>query len=79
LLPVQVTDEFLTKIWAQLEADPHSTIEVNLEKQKVILADGTSEGFDINPYKKACLLNGYDDIDYLLSLKDHITAFETAK
>ncbi|MDO1446236.1 3-isopropylmalate dehydratase small subunit [Rhodocytophaga aerolata] len=78
LLPVQVSDEFLSKIWAQLEADPHSTIEVNLEAQKVILADGSSESFDINPYKKACLLNGYDDIDYLLSLKDRITQFESA-
>jgi 3-isopropylmalate/(R)-2-methylmalate dehydratase small subunit len=74
-----VSEEFLSKIWAQLEADPHSIIEVNLEQQKVILADSTWEGFDINPYKKACLLNGYDDIDYLLSLKGRISEFETAK
>ena len=79
LLPVQVSEEFLSKIWAQLDANPHSEIEVNLEKQEVILADGSKESFDINPYKKACLLNGYDDIDYLLSLKDQVTEFEATK
>jgi 3-isopropylmalate/(R)-2-methylmalate dehydratase small subunit len=77
LLPVQVSEEFLNKIWQQLEANPKAEIEVNLEKQKAILPDGSSESFDINPYKKACLLNGYDDIDYLLSLKNEITAFES--
>ncbi|QHT71019.1 3-isopropylmalate dehydratase small subunit [Rhodocytophaga rosea] len=77
LLPVQVSEEFLNKIWQQLEANPKAQIEVNLEQQKVILPDGSSESFDINAYKKACLLNGYDDIDYLLSLKNEITAFES--
>jgi 3-isopropylmalate/(R)-2-methylmalate dehydratase small subunit len=79
LLPVQVSEEFLSKIWAQLDANPHSEIEVNLEKQEVILVDGSKESFDINPYKKACLLNGYDDIDYLLSLKENITQFESSR
>ena len=79
LLPVQVSEEFLSKIWTQLDADPHSQIEVNLEDQEVILADGSKESFDINPYKKACLLNGYDDIDYLLSLRENITQFESSK
>jgi 3-isopropylmalate/(R)-2-methylmalate dehydratase small subunit len=77
LLPVQVSEEFLNKIWQQLEANPKASIEVNLEAQKVILPDGSSESFEINPYKKACLLNGYDDIDYLLSLKSEIAAFES--
>lgn len=77
LLPVQVSEEFLNKIWQQLEANPKAIIEVNLEEQKVILPDGSLESFDINPYKKACLLNGYDDIDYLLSLKNEISAFES--
>lgn len=76
LLPVQVSEEFLSKIWLQLEENPHSEIEVNLEKQQVMLPDGTSESFDINPYKKSCLLNGYDDIDYLLSMQQNILAFE---
>lgn len=76
LLPVQVSEEFLNQIWQQLEANPKAQIEVNLEAQKVILPDGSSESFEINPYKKACLLNGYDDIDYLLSLKSEIAAFE---
>jgi 3-isopropylmalate/(R)-2-methylmalate dehydratase small subunit len=79
LLPVQVSEEFLSKIWAQLDANPHSEIEVNLEKQEVILVDGSKESFDINPYKKACLLNGYDDIDYLLSLKENIMQFESSR
>ena len=72
----QPSEEFLNKIWQELDANPKAIIEVNLEKQQVILPDGSSESFDINPYKKACLLNGYDDIDYLLSLKNEITAFE---
>lgn len=79
LLPVQVSESFLNKIWEQIKKDPQSKIEVNLEKQQVVLEDGSSESFDINPYKKACLLNGYDDIDYLLSLKDKITTFEESQ
>jgi 3-isopropylmalate/(R)-2-methylmalate dehydratase small subunit len=77
LLPVQVSEEFLNKIWQQLEANSKAIIEVNLEAQKVILPDGSAESFEINPYKKACLLNGYDDIDYLLSLKNEIATFES--
>jgi 3-isopropylmalate/(R)-2-methylmalate dehydratase small subunit len=76
LLPVQVSDNFLKKIFAAVEQNPSTVITVNLEQQKVILEDGSSESFDINAYKKTCLMNGYDDIDYLLNLRNEIKQFE---
>ncbi|MCS6973624.1 MAG: 3-isopropylmalate dehydratase small subunit [Cyclobacteriaceae bacterium] len=76
LLPVQVSDDFLQRIFRIVEQDPSSKITIDLENQQVVLPDGTSSSFDINPYKKVCLMNGYDDIDYLLSLRDEIAAFE---
>ncbi|MFH0758556.1 MAG: 3-isopropylmalate dehydratase small subunit [Bacteroidota bacterium] len=80
LLPVQVSDQFLAKIFKAIDADPESILKVDLESQKVTLAaTGESENFEINPYKKECLLNGYDDIDYLLSLKDKIARFEQTR
>jgi len=78
LLPVQVSDEFLKKIFTSIEKKPDTKIVVNLSEQKVILEDGTSESFEINAYKKTCLMNGYDDIDYLLSLRNEIKHFELA-
>lgn len=79
LLPVQVPDAFLTEIFQTVETDPTAEFEVDLERQKItILKAGISVNFEINPYKKECLLNGYDDIDFLLSLKDEIIAFEQA-
>ena len=77
LLPVQVSAVFLAKIFAVVENDPKTKLRIDLEKQEIILiATGEKESFDINPHKKACLLNGYDDIDYLLSMKDVIAAYE---
>ncbi len=76
LLPVQVSESFLKKIFALIEKDHKTPITVDLSQQKVILEDGSSESFDINPYKKTCMMNGYDDIDYLLSLRDEIKHFE---
>lgn len=76
LLPVQVSDVFLKNVFQLIENNPQAQVEVNLEKQTITLPDGTSETFDINPYKKACLMNGYDDIDYLLSLKEEIREFD---
>jgi 3-isopropylmalate/(R)-2-methylmalate dehydratase small subunit len=76
LLPVQVSDEFLKKIFSSIERKPKAEITVDLSQQKVTLEDGSSESFDINAYKKTCLMNGYDDIDYLLSLRDEIKHFE---
>src|SRR6187402_2922035 len=78
LLPVQVSDEFLKKIFALIQQDHNTPITVDLTQQKITLEDGSSESFDINPYKKTCPTNGYDDIDYLLSLRDEIKHFELA-
>lgn len=80
LLPVVVSDEFLQKIFTEIEKDPQSTFTVNLEAQEITIdTTGEKESFEINPYKKQCLINGYDDIDYLLSLRDKIKNFETAR
>jgi len=80
LLPVVVTSEFLQKIFNAIEKNPNTTFDVNLEDQKfTISATGESIEFEINPYKKHCLKNGLDDIDYLLDMKEKIADFETAK
>lgn len=80
LLPVQVSESFLAKIFAAIDNDAKTKLKVDLENQTItILATGESEKFDINPYKKTCLINGYDDIDYLISMKDKIEAFEKAR
>jgi len=77
LLPVTVTDSFLQKIFEEVEKDPSTKLEVNLSDQTIkIAASGLTETFEINHYKKTCLLNGYDDIDYLLSMKNEIETFE---
>jgi len=77
LLPVQVSEGFLAALLKEIQENPASRVRVDLEKQSItILSTGASEKFDINPYKKTCLLNGYDDIDYLLSIKDKIVTFE---
>jgi 3-isopropylmalate/(R)-2-methylmalate dehydratase small subunit len=79
LLPVTVSDDFLKKIFETVEKNPKTELEVNLEKQTIKLIGDSEESFEINPYKKTCLLNGYDDIDYLLSVKEEIEEFETLK
>lgn len=77
VLPVQVSADFLQRIFEAIEADPAATFEVNLPEQQItILATGEKESFDINGYKKDNMLNGFDDIDYLLNLKEEIKAFE---
>ncbi len=77
LLPIQVSEEFLKKIFAAVDADPAAQFEVDLENQTfTICATGDKTSFDIDGYKKECLLNGYDDVDYLLSIKPEIEAFE---
>jgi 3-isopropylmalate/(R)-2-methylmalate dehydratase small subunit len=76
ILPVQVSPEFLEKIFTAIEKDPKTELEVNLEKQTItILATGEKESFDINGYKKHNLMNGFDDIDYLQSMKNEIKSF----
>jgi 3-isopropylmalate/(R)-2-methylmalate dehydratase small subunit len=77
LLPVTVSPAFLEKLMNAVEQDPGCVIAVDLPTQKISIANtGESESFEINPYKKECLLNGYDDIDYLLSLKGRIEEYE---
>ena len=75
LLPVQVSDTFLKTIFDKVAANKNAEVIVDLEKQLVTI-DGESEGFSINQYKKTCLINGYDDIDYLLSIKSKIEEYE---
>ncbi len=80
LLPVQVSDSFLQQIFEKVEADPSTELKIDLENQTVSLpALAISEQFDINAYKKNCMINGYDDIDYLLSLKARIDEWEKNK
>jgi len=76
LLPIQVSDSFLKQLLDTVEKNPSAKITVDLENQAVALEHGPSEIFDINPYKKACMINGYDDIDYLLNLREEIRVFD---
>lgn len=80
VLPVQVSPEFLEKIFTAIHSDPSTELEINLQEQTITLVPtGEKESFDINSYKKNNMLNGFDDIDYLLSLKPDIEAFAAAK
>ncbi len=77
LLPVQVSESFLQKIFNQYKAEAGTKLRINLTSQSItLLTTGEGESFDINPYKKYCLENGYDDIDYLLSQREAIEKFE---
>ena len=76
ILPVQVSADFLDKIFSAIEADPNTELEVSLPQQTItILTTGAHESFDINGYKKDNLTNGYDDIDYLRAMKAEIGVF----
>ena len=77
LLPVVVSDTFLKKLFLTLQQHPKTEITVDLEKQLVEVGD-QKETFEINPYKKDCMINGYDDIDYLLNLKKEVKEFDLA-
>ncbi len=80
LLPVVVTPAFLQEIFETIENNPKAEIHVDLAKQKITnLETGKSEEFEISNYKKHCLRNGLDDIDYLVAMKDEIEAFEATK
>jgi len=77
LLPIQLSEDFLAQIFKAVENNAKSPLEVDLENQTVtIIETGAQESFEINPYKKSCLINGYDDIDFILAQKDLIEAFE---
>ncbi|HEX6432541.1 MAG TPA: 3-isopropylmalate dehydratase small subunit [Niastella sp.] len=75
ILPVQVSEGFLDQIFKAIEANPNTELEINLPEQKIKIQGGASESFEINGYKKDNMLNGYDDIDYLQSLKTDIQSF----
>lgn len=80
ILPITVSEDFLSKIFLEIEKDPTVTFEVDLVNQTFdIKSTNDKVSFEINPYKKKCLLNGYDDIDYLLSISDKIEAFEASR
>lgn len=78
LLPIQVSEEFLEKLLHQVASHPETLIKVDLEAETLSVEEaGLSTHFEINPFKKTCLLEGYDNIDYLVNMKDQIEAFES--
>jgi 3-isopropylmalate/(R)-2-methylmalate dehydratase small subunit len=79
VLPVQVSPEFADKIFQAIEADPKTEIEINLPEQTItILSSGERESFDISSYKKSNMINGFDDIDYLVNIKPEIKQFSAS-
>ncbi len=77
LLPITVSPEFLQKLFTAIESNPATEIKVDLPNQYIqLVATGEKESFEINSYKKECMINGYDNIDYLLSIKDKIKEYE---
>lgn len=80
LLPIVISDVLLKKLLDLIQKDPGTKVKINLEEQTfTILSTGDSVKFNINPYKKECMLKGLDDIDFLLSIKDLITSYENNK
>ncbi|PWT70452.1 MAG: 3-isopropylmalate dehydratase small subunit [Bacteroidetes bacterium] len=76
LLPVTVSEEFLKEIFSTVKKNPSTRLIVKLQDQTIEWEGGKKEKFEINHYKKTCLINGYDDIDYLLSMRGEIESFE---
>ena len=73
---MQISADFATKIFKAIDTDPTAELEINLPEQTItILSNGNQEGFEINDYKKNNMLNGFDDIDYLLNIKKDIKEF----
>lgn len=80
LLPIRVSEEFLKAIFDEIRRNPAAQFTVDLDNQTLTIAsNGCSESFEIDAYKKRCLQNGYDDVDYLRSIADQIGAFEAAR
>ncbi|MBR4814428.1 MAG: 3-isopropylmalate dehydratase small subunit [Paludibacteraceae bacterium] len=80
VLPVVVSEPFLTRLFASIDENPKMEVKVDLPNQTITnLATGESERFEINAYKKECLMSGYDDIDYLLSKKNLIEDYESKR
>ncbi len=77
LLPVTVSESFLQQLFSAVAENPENEFEIDLAAQRIrLISSGEEAFFDISAYKKTCLLNGYDDIDYLLSIQEEIEAFE---
>ena len=80
VLPVVVSEQFLAELFDSINENPKTEVKVNLPSQTITnLATGKEETFEINPYKKHCLINALDDIEYLLSKKEDIEAYEAKK
>jgi 3-isopropylmalate/(R)-2-methylmalate dehydratase small subunit len=80
VLPVVVSPEFLAEVFSTVNSNPATTLSVDLENQMITNnASGKTESFEINPYKKECLIKGLDDIDYLLSKRDLIEQYEALR
>ena len=80
LLPVTVSEQMLTDLFAAVKDNPATEIKINLEEQTIeIVGSSLKESFDIAPYKKQCLMNGYDDVDYLVSIRQEIEEFEKTR
>ncbi len=77
LLPVTVSEKMLASIFAAVKCNPKTELKIDLEAQTIeIVGTSDKESFDIAPYKKQCLMNGYDDVDYLVSIREQIATFE---
>lgn len=77
LLPVTVSEEMLAEIFSTVESDPKAELKIDLEAQSIEIVGTThKESFDISPYKKECLKNGYDDVDFLVSIRNEVEQFE---
>jgi len=74
-----VSDDFLKNLLDQIQKAPETKVKIDLKQQLLIVSSGESTGFEINPYKKECMINGLDDIDYLLNITDVIKAYEFRK
>jgi 3-isopropylmalate/(R)-2-methylmalate dehydratase small subunit len=79
LLPVVVSEDFLKNLLDQIQRAPETKVKIDLKQQLLTVSSGESTGFEINPYKKECMINGLDDIDYLLNIMDVIKAYEFRK
>lgn len=80
LLPVKVSDEFLAQMFEAIRADSHTGFTVDLQSQTITInATGNTSAFEIDAYKKNCLLNGYDDVDYLRSIASQIEQYEQTR
>lgn len=78
ILPLQISQNVLEELLSAIFDNPSMNVTIDVEAQTLIFGNKNIH-FDIDPYKKTCLINGYDDIDYLLSLKDEIEAFEVSR